>query len=145
MLYCGPRQEKEAGWVPAVVTKVFDTRSVNVRVFPRGGTWRRHIEQLRPNYGTHEDADPGGDVSAAPVEPFLGSPTNEVATSMPDTQVPLLPTEEAKITAQPVQRYLAFPLVESTLEITQEGQLDNTTTKPLQLEGYRLSVINGGL
>ena len=104
-LYCGPRREKEARWVPAVVTKVFGTRSVNVRVFPRGGTWRRHIEQLRPRYGTQEDADPGGDVSAAPMEPFLGSPTIEVATSMPDTQVPLLPTEEAKITAQPMQRH----------------------------------------
>ena len=85
-LYCCPRREKEARWVPAVVTKVFGTRSVNVRVFPRGGTWRRHIEQLRPRYRTQEDADPGGDVSAAPREPFLGSPTIEVATSMPDTK-----------------------------------------------------------
>ena len=87
-----------------MVTKVFGTRSVNVRVFPCGGTWQRHIEQLCP-YGTQEDADPGGDVSAAPMKPFLGSPTIEVATSMPDTQVPLLSTEEAKITAQPMQRY----------------------------------------
>ena len=88
-----------------MVTKVFGTRSANVRVFPRGVTWRRHIEQLRPRYGTQEDADPGGDVSAAPMEPFLGLPTIEVETSMPDTQVPLLSTEEAKITAQPMQRY----------------------------------------
>ena len=88
-----------------MVTKVFGTRSVNVRVFPRDCTWRRHVEQLRPRYGTQEDADPGGDVSAASVEPYPGSPTIEVATSMPDTQVPLLSTEEAKITAQPMQRY----------------------------------------
>ena len=47
-LYCGPRQEKDPKWVPAVVTKVFGSRSVNVTVIPRGGTWRRHIEQLRP-------------------------------------------------------------------------------------------------
>eukprot|EP00731_Ephydatia_muelleri_P037772 Em0559g3a len=58
-LYCGPRQEKDPKWVPAVVTKVFGSRSVNVRVIPRGGTWRRHIEQLRLRYGVEEDADPG--------------------------------------------------------------------------------------
>ena len=46
-----PRHEKDARWVPAVVTEVFGTRSVNVRVCPRGGTWRRHIEQLCPRYG----------------------------------------------------------------------------------------------
>ena len=31
-VYCGPRQEKDPRWVPAVVTKVFGSRSVNVRV-----------------------------------------------------------------------------------------------------------------
>ena len=58
-LYCGPRRERDPRWVPAVVTKVFGSRSMNVRVFPRGGTWRRHIEQLRPRYGVEEDTDPG--------------------------------------------------------------------------------------
>ena len=58
-LYCGPRREKDPRWVPAVVTKRFGTRSVNVRVVPRGGTWRRHIEQLRPCYVDQDDADPG--------------------------------------------------------------------------------------
>ena len=58
-LYCGPRREKDPRWVPAVVTKVYGSRSVSVRVFPRGGTWRRHIEQLRSRYGAQEDADPG--------------------------------------------------------------------------------------
>eukprot|EP00731_Ephydatia_muelleri_P007450 Em0003g1698a len=58
-LYCGPRREKDPRWVPAVVTKVYGSHSVSVRVFPRGGTWRRHIEQLRPRYGAQEDADPG--------------------------------------------------------------------------------------
>ena len=53
-LYCGPRQEKDPRWVPAVVTKVFGSRSVSVRVFPRGATWRRHIEQLRPRYGAQQ-------------------------------------------------------------------------------------------
>lgn len=58
-LYCGPRRNKEPRWVPAVVTKVFGTRSFNVKVFPRGPVWRRHMEQLRPRYGTDEDLDPG--------------------------------------------------------------------------------------
>ena len=53
-LYWGPRRDKDPSWVPAVVTKVFETRSVNVQVFPKGGTWRRHIEQLRPRYGAHQ-------------------------------------------------------------------------------------------
>ncbi|KAL5497307.1 hypothetical protein EMCRGX_G013764 [Ephydatia muelleri] len=35
-LYWGPRRDKDPSWVPAVVTKVFETRSVNVQVFPKG-------------------------------------------------------------------------------------------------------------
>ena len=59
-LYYGPRRkEKQPHWVPAVVTKVYGTRSVNVSVYPRGPTWRRHIEQLQPRYTSDEDNDPG--------------------------------------------------------------------------------------
>lgn len=61
-LYYGPRRNKQPQWVPAVVTKVFGTRTVNVRVVPRGPTWRRHIDQLRPRYGANEDTDPGKDL-----------------------------------------------------------------------------------
>ena len=32
---------------------------MNVRVYPKGPTWRRHIDQLRPRYGVKEDTDPG--------------------------------------------------------------------------------------
>ena len=45
-------------WVPAIVTKVHGSRSMDVRVCPRGPTWRRHIEQLRPRYGIEEDTEP---------------------------------------------------------------------------------------
>ena len=45
--------------MPAVVTKRFGTCSVKVRVFPRGGTWHCHVEQLRPRYVDQEDTDPG--------------------------------------------------------------------------------------
>ena len=45
--------------MPAVVTKRFGTCSVNVRVFPRGGTWGCHVEQLRPRYVDQENTDPG--------------------------------------------------------------------------------------
>eukprot|EP00731_Ephydatia_muelleri_P005173 Em0002g1349a len=58
-LYCGPWRNKDPRWVPAVVTKVFGPRSVNVRVFPHGATWRRHVEQLQYHYGSLEDSDPG--------------------------------------------------------------------------------------
>ena len=58
-LYCGPRRNKDPRWVPAVVTKVFGPRSVNVLVFPHGATWRRHVEQLQYRYGSLEDSDPG--------------------------------------------------------------------------------------
>ena len=51
-----------------MVTKVFGSHSVNVRVIPRGGTWRRHIEQLRPQYGVEDDADPGEVLDSSPQE-----------------------------------------------------------------------------
>ena len=35
-LYFGPRRDRDPRWVPAIVTKVHGTRSVNVRVIPRG-------------------------------------------------------------------------------------------------------------
>ena len=38
-LYCGPRRDKDPRWVPATVTKVHDSRSVNVRVHPREAIW----------------------------------------------------------------------------------------------------------
>ena len=81
-LYCGPRCERDPRWVPAVVTKVFGSRSVNVRVFPRGGTWRRHIEQLRPRYGVDQDADPGE--VPAPAGTLKGDPlVQETAETTP--------------------------------------------------------------
>ena len=45
-LYFGPRSDRDPRWVHAIVTKVHGTRSVNVRVIPRGPTWRRHLDQL---------------------------------------------------------------------------------------------------
>ena len=58
-LYYGPKRNKKPRWVPAVVTKILESRTVNVRVYPKGPTWRRHIDQLRPRYGVVEDTDPG--------------------------------------------------------------------------------------
>ena len=57
-LYFGPRRDRDPRWVPAIVTKVHGTRSVNLRVIPRGPTWRRHLDQLRPRYGSDQDDDP---------------------------------------------------------------------------------------
>lgn len=58
-LYYGPKREKQPRWVLAVITKVYGTRSVNVRVCPKGPTWRRHVEQLRPRFTSDEDNEPG--------------------------------------------------------------------------------------
>lgn len=68
-LYCGPRSNKQPRWVPAIVTKVFGTKSVNVCVFPRGPTWRRHVDQLRPRYGVEEDDDPGETLASTTQSP----------------------------------------------------------------------------
>ena len=99
-LYCGPRQDKDPRWVPAVVTKVFGTRSVNVRVFPKGGTWRRHIEQLRPRYGAHEDADPGE-------PPTFSSSTLETANQPSEVYLDTAQSEEGAKAATPE---LQFPV-----------------------------------
>ena len=56
--YFGAKRDKDPRWVPAVVTKVHGTRSVNVRVVPKGPIWRRHIDQLKPRYGSEHDDDP---------------------------------------------------------------------------------------
>ena len=50
-----------SGYLPAVVTKVFGTRTVNVSIIPKGPTWRRHIDQLHPHSRVNEDTDPGED------------------------------------------------------------------------------------
>ena len=68
------KHNKKLLWVPAVVTKVLGTPSVNVCVFPRepACTWCRPIDQLHPSYGVEENADPG----ETPMSPTK-SPTPE--------------------------------------------------------------------
>ena len=85
---------------------MFGTRSVNVRVFPKGGTWRRHIEQLRPRYGAHEDADPGElptssstlETANQPSEVDLDTAQSEegAKATVPELQIPLLPQDLPK-------------------------------------------------
>ena len=52
--YYSPRKHKQPRWVPATVVKVLGTRSVNVRVLPKGPTWGRHFDQLRPCWSSSE-------------------------------------------------------------------------------------------
>ena len=86
-LYCGPRRDKDPRWVPATVTKVFGTRSVNVRVYPKGPTWRRYVEQLRPRYFSAEDEEPC-DI------PSTTSPSTEVkARTLQDSHLQLSGSE----------------------------------------------------
>ncbi|KAL5489033.1 hypothetical protein EMCRGX_G018077 [Ephydatia muelleri] len=90
-LYYGPIRDKDPRWVPAIVIKVFGPRSVNVRVFPKGLIWRRHIEQLQPRYGAQEDVDPGETPTVSqhspqpvlPEEPTQGTPQDQ---SVAETQ-----------------------------------------------------------
>ena len=57
-LYYGPKRDQQPKWVEAVDVKVFGSRTVNVRVYPRGPTWKRHLEQFCPRYSSKEDAEP---------------------------------------------------------------------------------------
>ena len=58
-LYRDPKRDRQPRWVPAVMTKVFGSRTVSVRDVPWGLIRRQHIDQLCPWYRTNEDADPG--------------------------------------------------------------------------------------
>jgi len=58
-LYFGPRRDHDPSWVPASVVKRFGTRSVNVRVVPRGPVWTRHIDQRQRRYVSPDDTEPG--------------------------------------------------------------------------------------
>jgi len=58
-LYFGPRRDRDPRWVPAIVVKRFGTRSVNMRVVPRGPVCRRHIDQLQRRYVSPDDTEPG--------------------------------------------------------------------------------------
>lgn len=89
-LYCGPRRTSDPRWVPATVIKVHGSRSVDVKVHPRGPIWRRHLEQLRPRYGVNEDADPGMDTSEIihPSPPAIPQPNEDADnTKTTDAQV----------------------------------------------------------
>ncbi|XP_067933298.1 uncharacterized protein [Watersipora subatra] len=57
--YYGPKQVGQLRWVPAKVTKLYETRSVNVKAVPNETTWRHHVEQLQRKYSTDEDGNPG--------------------------------------------------------------------------------------
>ena len=66
--YFGAQRNRQPQWMAAVVTEVCGARSVKVRVVPHGPTWRRHIEQLRPRFGStdEEPETPGAPASEAP-------------------------------------------------------------------------------
>ena len=80
-LYYGPRRNNQPRWVPAIITKRKGTRTMNVRVYPRGPTWCRHIEQLQPRYATDEDTEPGA-------TPGMHDPTPKPEPTSPGHAVP---------------------------------------------------------
>ena len=93
--HCGPRRTNNPRWVPATVIKVHGSRSVNVKVHPRGPVWRGHIEQLRPRYGVDEDSDPGLDA-----QDFIRPPSRAAAQSDPEVELSC-PTGSQKISNVP--------------------------------------------
>ena len=103
-LYYGPRRDKEGRWVPAVVTKRKGTRTFNVRVLPRGPTWRRHLEQLQPRYVSAEDTEPA-DTPAMPLSAPSTAPTTETP-SLPS--IGPVPTDTTQTTSE-VSPPLALP------------------------------------
>ena len=62
-LYFGPKWIKNGRWILAIAVKVYGTRSINVRVLPRGPTWWVHDDQLRPPFGADQDKDPKDDAA----------------------------------------------------------------------------------
>ena len=95
--YFGPRRDQEPRWVPAVVTKQKGTRTVNVRVYPRGPVWRRHIEQLKPRYASEEDTEPG-DAPWPTTSPSATdtTPSSRAFERKPQLKVRQEPYEESK-------------------------------------------------
>ena len=72
-LYCGPRREKQPRWVPAINTKLYGTRWVNVQIHPKRPTRCQHVQQLQPRYSSDKDKEPWEVLSTAK----LTSPTVE--------------------------------------------------------------------
>ena len=88
-LYFGPKRNKNPRWIPAIVVKVYGTRSVNVRVLPRGPTWQRHVDQLRPRFGADQDKDPGDDPAKTTSTQFDQPPTDSPRIQVPPVPQPL--------------------------------------------------------
>eukprot|EP00731_Ephydatia_muelleri_P035708 Em0150g6a len=101
-------QEKDPRWVPALVTKVFGSRSCNVKVVPKGSTWRRHIEQLRPRYGVLEDADPGEVAISLPETSCSHTATDSLQPATPGPP-PISPVEGGPIGFRSDQKKMAKP------------------------------------
>jgi len=92
VLYFGPRRDRDPRWVTAIVVKRFGTRSVDVRVVPRGPVWRRHIDQLQRRYVSPDDTEPGDTPRLSesreenhPVSEQLSSDTSTATTGQPPT------------------------------------------------------------
>ena len=64
---------KSAKWVPATVVKVFGARSFNIKVYPNGPIWRRHLDQLRPRVRPDDDEADPGELPAAAASPATAS------------------------------------------------------------------------
>ena len=57
---------------------VLGPRYVLIQAVPKGPTWKRHFEQLRPRHGVDEDDDPG--MVSGPTPTFFNNCTSNGAT-----------------------------------------------------------------
>jgi len=82
-LYCGPRRNQQPKWIPATIIKVLGSRTMNVRVLPRGPVWKRHIEQLCKRYSVPEDDEPPDDFTSTspPLSPNSTSQSSITSTA----------------------------------------------------------------
>ena len=92
-LYFGPKRTQDPRWIPVVVVKRTGTRTVQVRPIPRGGIWRRHIDQLRPRYP--QDDEPRDEYS------FTAYPDS--ADDFPDDSVSIQQPEISPSVSSPLQ------------------------------------------
>ena len=88
-LYFSPKWNKNPRWILAVTVKVYGTWSVNARVLPRGPTWRRQVDQLRPRFGADQDKDPGDGPAKTMSAQFNQPQTDSPRIQVPPVQQPL--------------------------------------------------------
>ena len=70
-------------WAQGTISKVMGPRLYEVKLYPGGPTWKRHLDQLRPRYGGEEDDEPAMDQVMARLQYQVSTPSHP--TTAPET------------------------------------------------------------